>query len=155
MGRAPSTYWAANELLPLLASDLSRNSQAALVRSGRLHRGALQRRKRQKKARPQPHSHLDGPASRKTKTYSSQLSPDAQRSGTPRPVISTMRRGAVTMRTGLSASELGAVVREAIGLAKNNPPKLDHEEERSSVLGSNEAERMPGRVEIEPKRRRS
>ena len=69
-------------------------------------------------------------------------------------MISKMRRGAVTMRTGLSASELGAVVREAIGLAKSNPPKLDYEEERSSVLGLKEAERMPGRVEIDPKRRR-
>ena len=58
------------------------------------------------------------------------------------------------MRTGLSASELGAVVRDAIGLAKNDPPKLDYEEERSSVFGLIEAERMPGRVEIDPKRRR-
>ena len=65
-----------------------------------------------------------------------------------------MKGGAVTTRTGLSASELGAVVREAIELVKNNPRKLDYEEERSSVLGPKEAERMPGRVEMEPKRRR-
>ena len=69
-------------------------------------------------------------------------------------MISKMRRRRVKLRTGLSASEVAAVVREATGLAENNLPKRDCEEGCWSVLGLDEAERMPGRVEIDAKRRR-
>ena len=61
------------------------------------------------------------------------------------------------MRIGLSVSEVGAdcaVARAVTGLVKNDPPKLDCEEGRSSVHGLDEAERTPSRVEIDPERRR-
>ena len=64
---------------------------------------------------------------------------------------------AVKLRTGLSASEVGApcaVVRAVTGLAENSSLKLDWEEGHSSVLGLDEAERMPGRVQIDPEHRR-
>jgi len=64
---------------------------------------------------------------------------------------------AVKMGTGLSASEVGAacaVVRAVTGLAENSSLKLDWEEGHSSVLGLDEAERMPGRVQIDPEHRR-
>ena len=47
-----------------------------------------------------------------------------------------------------------AVVRAVTGLAEHKALKLECAEERSSVLGLDEAERMPSRVEIDPKRRR-